>query len=117
MDTVTLNSPVYGIKVDVPRQAILDLYPNSILAQALSMDPTVTTIDIPSPDVTPIALFSLAEILRNGYLPNIKDQLEKASYYLGTESLGLTAWPDLVEKYQEEGEDLTQMSDELYQRL
>lgn len=102
MDTVILHSLPYQISVTVPREAILRIYPNSILAQALEREPTIDTIEIPSPDVTDIALVGLARILRTGKdqpFPTLENDYARASYYLNTDSLGMLGRPDIVKTY------------------
>lgn len=96
MTTVTLKSIPYGVSVIVPRDRIFELYPDSVIATALNIDPTTEIIDIPSPDVTPNSLFALKQILDTKTLPEVKSEYEVAANYLGTDSLGLVGSPGFV---------------------
>lgn len=92
---VVLRSLPHGIDITVSKDRILQLFPNSILAQAITTDPDVDTIDIPSPHVTPISLFVLKYVLDTGTVPLINDQLMIAANYLGTDTISLMAHPKL----------------------
>jgi hypothetical protein len=62
---VTIRLPSYNnITVSLPRQALIDSFPQSLLAQALGEDPTAEEIIIENPIITPQDLQTLADYLQ-----------------------------------------------------
>lgn len=101
MSDITLRSLVYTnfwrtpISITIPRDAIQTLFPHSILASALQLDPTVENIDIPNADVTPKSLSAIKYMAENKDFPTIKalPEYAKAGNYLGIDSLALLSDP------------------------
>ncbi len=56
MTTVRITLPRYNRSWDLPRESLMQTFPQSILAQALQEDPDVPEILIENPDVTPPAM-------------------------------------------------------------
>lgn len=97
---VDLNSDGTPFDVEVPRNRILDLFPDSLLATILQVDPNVEVIEIPSPEVNKNHLTALKYILDHGDLPNVNlsrvdPSYVRASNYLGIDILSVLADPTL----------------------
>lgn len=101
--SVTLRSLAYfdsygnPIIVTVPRDNIVTLFPTSLLASALQLDPEAEVIDIPNADVTPKALIALEYILTYQDLPNVPvdPEYNTAGNYLNIDALSLLSDPTL----------------------
>lgn len=65
MATVTVRLVLCGWQIELPRVKLLDMFPESILSQAIKSEPDVTTIDLNTPDVTVHTLDILKMILEN----------------------------------------------------
>lgn len=96
--SVIIRSLVYSdengnlFSVTIPRDAIT-LFPNSLLASTIELDPNVEVIEIPSLDVTPNSLDALKYIITHQNLPydTPNEEFAKAGNYLGIDTLMLLA--------------------------
>lgn len=99
MATVTLRSVPYGVSITVPKDKILQLYPDSMLARALEQDSTVDNIEITESTVSPNALLALQHILTNSTFPPAQSEYIQAANYFGIDSLGLLSRPKFVAQH------------------
>ena len=87
---VTLRLRAYGdTTVDLPRQALLETFPRSLLAQALVDDPTAEVIELVNPLVTPEVVDAIRTVLTTGWWPVPQPDLGPVGDYLNIPELRL----------------------------
>lgn len=82
--TLTLVSLPHQYSVTVDRNTILSMFPQSLIGTTLELDPAVDQIDIPNPDVTPVALDAIEVLIRTRALPLTYRNINSIAPDLGT---------------------------------
>lgn len=99
MDTVNLVLPAYNFTVPVNRDGIMTYFPNTVLSSVLELDPSTTTIELATPEITP-DIASVIASFAEGKFPNTVtstiDQLELAARYIGSQLLVLANITDVA---------------------
>lgn len=80
--TVRVILTLYQKSWELSRQRILDIIPDSLLAQALQTEPDVGEIQLENPDVTPEALNIITDLLQGKEPPHHIPNLSSSARYL-----------------------------------
>lgn len=85
----------YDYSLSLDRDTFLELFPESLIAQTLSLDPTATSIEIPNIDVTPGILQILEYVTVHHQVPKVipDDSFIRASNYLNIDILTVLVDP------------------------
>lgn len=114
--TLSLNGQSYTFD----RSRLVRLFPESLMARALDLDPSAPGFDITSPDVTPNILSLIETMVRTGRIPpfNINlDELYRAYRYFGIDILRVLAdyhYEDFLTRFDINLLDITLLNDPLY---
>jgi hypothetical protein len=94
MTDITIRLPAYSnVSVNLPRQTILDYFPQSLLAQALSEDPNAEEIILENPIITPEDLHILADYLQGQEPKHSNPHFAEVDRYLNIPQLQVYADP------------------------
>lgn len=94
MTDVTIRLPTYSnVSVNFSRQAILDYFPQSLLAQALSEDPNAAEIILENPIITPEDLYMLSDYLQGQEPKHSNPHFLEVDRYLNLPQLQVYADP------------------------
>ena len=91
--SITIHSIPYDYSVTFPKESYVELFPDSLIATTMSLDPTAEVIDIPNRDVTPNILNIIQYMTLQRALPQIipSENYIQASNYLLIDILAVFA--------------------------
>lgn len=84
MDDVAITSLPYGYTINVEKDRLLHVLPDSLLSATLELDQSATEIPISNPIVTPNVLRAVEYLINNGKVPPFRPSIE---YYLASRYL------------------------------